>query len=200
MKKITRIILATFAMLAIVNVNAVEPNNSDNKTIDVTKSTINWKGEKVTGEHNGTITIKSGKLEMSGNKLVGGEFVIDMSSIECTDLDGEYKTKLENHLKSDDFFGVSKYPESKLKITSVSGSKKEGTYTVSADLTIKGIKKNVDFMVNLISDNGVLVANTNIIVDRSIYNIRYGSGTFFDNLGDKTIYDEFVLTVNLVTK
>ena len=170
------------------------------KTIDAEKSSVKWKGEKVTGEHTGTINIKSGILEFKDAKLTGGNIVIDMASIENTDLEGEYKGKLEGHLKSDDFFGIATYPEASLVITKVKEGKKEGTYEITGNMTIKGITNPITFTATFIDDNGTTIANANLIIDRSKYDVKYGSGSFFDNLGDKTIYDEFTLTVNLVTK
>jgi polyisoprenoid-binding protein YceI len=196
--KKTSILSAIVLTFAFANVSAQSVSGS--KSIDAEKSTIDWKGEKVTGQHVGTIALKSGSLEMKDNKLTGGSFVIDMSSIENTDLEGEYKGKLEGHLKSDDFFGVTSFPEAKLAITKVKETKKANVYEVTANLTIKGITQPITFTATLIDNNGTVVANTNIIVDRSKYDVRYGSGSFFDNLGDKTIYDDFTLTVNLVTK
>jgi polyisoprenoid-binding protein YceI len=198
MKKVTTILV--MALFTLSNVNAVEPVSNGNLTVNAEKSSIDWKGEKVTGEHTGTIKIKSGSLMVKEGKLQGGEFIIDMASIENTDLDGEYKGKLEGHLKSDDFFGVDKFPEASLKVTGVKETSKAGVYTVMADLTIKGITNPITFTATLLDDKGTVVANANVVVDRSKFDVRYGSGSFFDNLGDKTIYDEFTLTVNLVTK
>lgn len=199
MKTMKRTALALIAIFSLSMVNAIEPIKEGTHKVDASKSTINWKGEKVTGEHTGTIVMKSGGLDIKDGKLVGGEFVIDMASIECTDLSGEYKGKLEGHLKSDDFFGVSAYPTASLKITKVKGTSKDGVYDVTADLTIKNITKPVTFTATLVEGKGMVYANTNIIIDRSEYDVKYGSGSFFDDLGDKTIYDEFTLTVNLVT-
>lgn len=201
MKNITRTLLVALAVFTSTLSIAIEPASQNEKLIiDTDKSTIVWKGEKVTGEHSGTISIKSGSLELKGDKLIGGDFIIDMTSIACTDLDGEYKGKLEGHLKSDDFFGVRNFPEAGLVIKKATENDKPGSYTIVAELTIKGITNDIKFTATLISDNGVVVANSNIIIDRTKFDIKYGSGSFFDNLGDKTIYDDFTLTVNLVTK
>jgi polyisoprenoid-binding protein YceI len=129
---------------------------------------------------------------MENGELTGGEFVIDMSSITVTDLTGEDKGKLEGHLKSDDFFGVKNHPTSKLVITSVA-KKSNGTYGVVANLTIKDKTNPVTFDLDW-EDNS---ASTELTIDRSKYDVRYGSGSFFDNLGDQTIYDNFELEVEL---
>ena len=160
-------------------------------TVDVDKSKITWKGYKVTGEHEGTINLKSGVLMFDGNTLTGGKFEMDMTSINTTDLEGDYKAKLDGHLKSADFFGVEKHPTAKFEITKA--VKSGNTYKVTGDLTIKEITNPITFDMTV---NGN-TATANLKIDRAKYDVRYGSGSFFDNLGDKTIYDEFDLNVNL---
>ncbi len=166
-------------------------------TVDNAKSTIEWKGAKVGGSHEGTIDLKSGKLKFKDNDLVGGTFVIDMTSITNTDLEGEYKGKLEGHLKSDDFFGVEKYPTAKLEITSVT-PQGPGKYKIEANITIKGTTKPIKFNADVLEADGVLTASADLTIDRSEFNVKYGSGSFFDNLGDKVIYDDFDINVKLV--
>jgi polyisoprenoid-binding protein YceI len=121
-----------------------------------------------------------------------------MTSITTTDMTGEYATKLDNHLKSDDFFGTQNHPTAKFEISSAI-SQGNDLYKLTGDLTIKGIKKPIKFNATVKESNGVKTANALIKIDRSEFNVRYGSGSFFDNLGDKTIYDEFDLEVSLVT-
>jgi len=164
--------------------------------VNTDKSEVTWLGKKVTGEHNGTIELKSGKLTFDGNTITGGEFIVDMTSIKNLDLtDPQWNAKLVGHLKSDDFFGVETYPEAKLVIAGKStfnGNKAR----VTGDLTIKGKTLPISFDV-------VRNANTykaELTIDRSKYDVRYGSKSFFDNLGDKVIYDDFYLTVSLVVE
>ena len=159
--------------------------------VSVKSSSITWVGKKVTGKHMGTIDLKEGFFEMEDGVVTGGEFVIDMNSIACTDLEGDSKGQLEGHLKSDDFFGVENYPTAKLVITNV--VKNENTYKVTGDLTIKETTEPITFDLEEAGDN----FTTTLTIDRSKYNVRYGSGSFFDNLGDKTIYDDFTLDINL---
>lgn len=164
------------------------------KPVDVQASTVEWTGKKITGAaHTGNIELKDGFLNLTEEgQLTGGEFIMDMNTIIVTDLTGEYKTKLENHLNDDDFFGVNTYPTSKLVITDV--DHKEGNhYTVTGDLTIKGKTEPVTFDMKV--EEGTATAKVNI--DRTKYGIRYGSGSFFSNLGDNTINNNFVLDVNL---
>lgn len=168
--------------------------------VDVQKSQVGWLGKKVTGSHNGMINISDGKLITDGKALTGGTFNIDMNSITCADLtDKEYNAKLIGHLKSDDFFGTEKFPKSTLVITSVTSTGKD-QYKVAGNLTIKGITKPVEFPATIqVSDTEVKAA-AKIKIDRTKYDIKYGSGSFFENLGDKAIDNEFELTVDLVAK
>lgn len=167
-------------------------------SLDLEESVIVWKARKVTGAHDGTVKLQSGNLEFTNGMLSGGSFVIDMNTIDCRDLQGEWKDKLVGHLKSPDFFGVEKFPTSKFTITNVISRGKPGEYKIVGNLTIKETTKEIKFNA-LIDDGGETRTGTaSITIDRSEYDIRYGSGTFFDNLGDKTIYDEFDLEVSLV--
>jgi len=167
---------------------------SQNFNVDANSSTVKWHGKKVTGEHFGTIQFKGGSFEVKDNKVAAGMFSIDMASIVNTDIeDAEYKAKLEGHLKSDDFFGVEKFPTAKLVVTS-SSVFTNNTANVKANLTIKGITHPIEFAVK---KDGAKYT-TELVIDRSKYDVKYGSGKFFDGLGDKLIYDEFTLSVVLV--
>ncbi|MFD2518897.1 YceI family protein [Salinimicrobium flavum] len=164
------------------------------KEVDIKASTVEWTGKKITGaSHTGNIQLKEAYLNLSEEgELIGGEFVMNMNSIVVTDLTGEYKTKLENHLNDDDFFGVSKYPTSKLVITDVE-PKGNNLYEVTGNLTIKGKTEPVTFEMKVEEGS----ATATVSIDRTKYGIRYGSGSFFSNLGDNTINNKFMLDVNL---
>ncbi|RTL12290.1 MAG: YceI family protein [Flavobacteriaceae bacterium] len=178
--------------LALVAFVSFATNAQTSKKVDASKSTINWVGKKVTGSHEGTITLKEGTLIFKGKKLVGGNFTVDMTTINTTDLEGKGKANLDGHLKSDDFFGVEKFPTATLVIKSL-GEKGNGVYAVTADLTIKGKTESIKFDLTVAANS----ASTTLKVDRTKYDIKYGSGSFFSDLGDKTIYDDFDLTVKL---
>jgi len=174
---------------------------------------IVWTGFKPLGEHKGEISVKDGQMEFSGDTLVGGVVTIDMASLTCTDITDQAKNgKLVGHLKSADFFNVVEHSTASLKIkkavpygTFDTGSD-ESTgelYKIVADVTIKGITKEVKFKTNLYrylanQDYVSLVARTTI--DRSDFDVQYGSGSFFNNIGDQLIYDEFDLSVSLTVK
>ncbi len=158
------------------------------------QSSVTWEGKKVLGSHQGDITVKDGTLDFDGDVLVGGTFTIDMSTINCTDLSaGQGKEKLEGHLASDDFFGIATHPTATFTITKVVSRGKMGEYKIVGNMTIKGKTNEVKF--NAVVKDGM--AKADITLDRTEYDIRYGSGSFFDSLGDKTIYDEFDLSIAL---
>jgi polyisoprenoid-binding protein YceI len=160
--------------------------------MNVTNSNIIWKGYKVTGSHEGMIALKSGNLIFDHNELVGGVFNVDMSSLACTDLSGEYKNKLEGHLKSEDFFNTAKYPTSNLTFKKVSPTGKN-SYNIEAEITIKGKKQMVSFSASVYGNKASAVLK----IDRTKFDIKYGSGSFFDGLGDNLIYDEFDLILDI---
>lgn len=164
--------------------------------VNTERSTINWLGKKIGGQHEGTIDLKSGSLEMKKGMIASGSFVIDMNSIANTDLTDEgYNQKLVGHLKSDDFFGVAKYPTATLNITRATAFS-NGKATVSADLMIKGKTGTVTF--DIMQKGNSYTAQ--IEVDRSKYDVRYGSTSFFDSLGDKAIDDIFIMDVMLAVE
>ncbi|MGV8096885.1 MAG: YceI family protein [Mangrovibacterium sp.] len=168
--------------------------NAKELKADTKKTEITWLGKKVTGQHHGTIELKNGTMTIENNAIVSGKFVIDMSSIKNVDLtDAESNGKLIGHLKSDDFFSVEKYPKATLVITEKAEFKGNQAH-VKGDLTIKGITNPTEFDVK--KDGDVYTAT--VTVNRAQYNVRYGSKSFFNDLGDKVIYDNFEIGVKLV--
>lgn len=180
--------------LAFLAFGVTSLTNAQTKKIDATKSNISWVGKKIASSHEGTLKLKEGFLTFKGKKITNGNFVVDMNSIEVTDLKaGNGKEKLEGHLKADDFFGVEKYPTATLAFKKIA-TKQNGLFTITADLTIKGITHPITFDMIV---NGSK-ATAALVVDRTKYDIKYGSGSFFDGLGDKAILDNFDLAVELV--
>jgi len=156
-------------------------------------SQVIWNGKKVSGQHHGTINITSGSLLVNGGKVVGGDFVIDMNSIVNQDMEGEYKEKLEGHLKSGDFFDVTNHPEANFKITAVQDGTTPGVVVVSGNLTIKGITKNITFdatVVNLTDTSAQVTADFNIA--------REDWGVNYTGQADDLISKEINFKINLV--
>ncbi|HPK04590.1 MAG TPA: YceI family protein [Bacteroidales bacterium] len=178
----------------------------DSFLADVDNSMIEWIGTKPTGQHNGVISLAKGYVSVENGKITGGEMIIDMSSIVNHDLtDSETNANLVGHLLSPDFFDVENYPEARFEFTSV--SENEGvqtgenafTHFVSGNLTMKDATRNVAFPVNIEIRDGVVKAVTdNFIIDRSEWNVKYGSRKFFDNLKDNFIHDEISLKISFV--
>ena len=171
----------------------------------IEKSEVKWNGKKVTGEHFGAISLKSGSLIIDKNKVTGGKFVIDMNSITVEDIkDAEYNGKLVGHLKHDDFFGVEKHPTATFEIKALAPIAKaaagQPNYKVNGLLTIKGITKPVQFPATITVKDGVATAKGDVTVNRAQYDVKYGSNSFFDNLGDKAIMDDFTVSFNVTAK
>ncbi|MBA4322072.1 MAG: YceI family protein [Odoribacter sp.] len=184
-----------FLFFALTGLVSGMANGQEKIAADTSKTTLSWLGEKVTGKHTGTIKLQSGQVTWKDNKIISGEFIIDMASI----IEETGNARLEGHLKSDDFFSVTKFPAAKLVLTG-SESFEKGSAVVKGTLTIKGITNPIEFKSNIQKKDDGLWFYSNIIVDRTIYNVKYGSGSFFDNLGDKVIYDDFNLKVALFLK
>ncbi len=187
--KMKKIIIAGLVAFVAFSFKSIEVQKKEVKT---SESKVVWKGYKVTGSHEGTITIKSGSLNFNEDKLVGGEFVIDMTSIIVTDLEGDSKGKLEGHLKSDDFFGVKNFETATLIFDDVKTNGKNA-YSVNGDLTIKGKSNPISFTISIYGNK----ATASLKIDRTKYDVKYGSASFFDDLKDKAIYDDFDLVADL---
>jgi polyisoprenoid-binding protein YceI len=166
--------------------------------VDVAGSTVKWTAYKVTGKHFGKISLKSGALEMSKTKLSKASFEVDMTTLKIEDISGEWADKLKGHLFSDDFFSIEKFNTAKFVSTKIAPNGKPNGFSVTGDLTIKGITKPITFDVVVKNEAGKVTGTAALKVDRTNYDIKYGSGKFFQGLGDKAIYDEFDLEVTLV--
>ena len=161
------------------------------KKVNVENSLVIWTGYKVTGQHEGTITLKEGVLLFENETLTGGNFSIDMTTINTTDLQGGSKNRLDGHLKDEDFFDVDSYKTAAMTFKNVKPN--GSSYLIEADLTIKGITKVVAFEMN-VSGN---TATADLKIDRTQFNITYKSASLSNVLKDKAIYDEFDLSVKL---
>ncbi len=192
--KTTVIILGIILMNAMLTLNVM----ASYYEIDKNESRVKWAGKKVTGQHHGTINLKKGIIELEDGVIKSGVFEMDMTSIVNEDLQNAViNKKLVDHLKSDDFFSVDEYPVSTLIVKEVKALTNE-EFIFLGDLTIKGITKPVTFTAAVRNQSGKLTANGSIEIDRTLYNIRYGSGKFFSSLGDNMIYDTFTLDFSVV--
>ncbi|WP_192085485.1 YceI family protein [Algoriphagus sp. Y33] len=167
-------------------------------TVNTAESTITWTAKKVTGQHHGKVPITSATLDYQNNRILGGTFEMDMTSLTVEDItDTGMNKKLTDHLKSDDFFSVEKHNKSNFKITEAkTGNGKD--YEITGDLTIKGITKPVSFPAIVVVSGGKITATGKLTFDRTHYDIKFRSGSYFENLADKMIYDDVELDVKLV--
>jgi len=167
-------------------------------TVDTSYSTLVWRGKKVTGNHTGTIKLSSGELLLDESNIRQGNFEIDLSSITATDVtDPASNKKLVDHLKSDDFFRVAKFPKAAFVITSVQKKTAE-SFAVKGRLTINGITNEIEFPASIKRIGKKLTAVATIAVDRTKYDIKFRSTNFFENLDDTAIDNNFELTLNLI--
>ena len=194
MKHLTFLLLcAAFMGLAFTNPSSNAPVVYK---VDTSASTVKWTAAKVTGKHFGKVPIKVGTLELNKNKLVGASFEVNMAALTVED--GGGNERLRGHLTNDDFFAVDKHPSASFKSTKVTAKDKLGNYTVVGDMTIKNLTKSITFDANVVMVGGKATGKAIIKLDRTDYDIKFRSGKFFPDLGDKLIYDEFELEVNLV--
>lgn len=185
--------MSLFVNLAVAGIPKKKVNKAVTLTADTKASKINWLAKKVTGQHEGTINLASGSLVTNGTNVTGGEFVIDMKSIVCTDIkDAEYNKKFVSHITTGDFFEVEKFPTSTFKITKVNGT------NITGDLTLHGVTNSLTFPAKITMAGGKATAVATIPVDRTDFGVKYGSKKFFESIGDKAIDDVFNLTINLV--
>ncbi|MFV8226736.1 YceI family protein [Christiangramia aquimixticola] len=173
--------------------------------VDTTASTIEWQGEKPTGTHTGTIKIAEGSFMANDSIIESGSFVIDMESIEVTDLEGDQKSNLEAHLKGTvegkegDFFNVTKFPTAKFEITGI--TEENGQKMLQGNLTLKEETKNISFPVSIDKEGETYnITSEEFTIDRTKWNVNYGSKSVFDGLGDKFINDDIQLKINLKAK
>lgn len=168
--------------------------------VNVENSVVNWTGSKIGGQHTGTLNIAEGKLKTKDGVVNGGTFNIDMNSLTCTDLEGKPKGDLEGHLKGKDFFEVETYPKSNFQISKVTKLDGEAgvTHMVYGNLKLKDVTKEVAFKANIsITEKGISVSTPNFTIDRTDFNVKYGSNKFFDGLKDKAINDKVGLSIKL---
>jgi polyisoprenoid-binding protein YceI len=192
-------IFFTLALAILTTFSFATKPHTDNVRVDAKSSTVKWIGSKVASAHEGTINIQKGMLMIDHGTLVGGQFSIDMNSINNTDIESkEYSAKLEGHLKDEDFFNVEEFPTATITIIkAVKGT--ENNYSIIANLTIKGITHPIAFDSN-VNINGInFLATAKIKIDRTKWGIEYKSGNFFKDLGDNIILDEIEFDIFLLS-
>lgn len=178
------------------------PVTATTYNVDTASSTIEWIGSKPTEKHTGTLKLASGSFEAKEGAIESGSFVIDMTSINVTDLEGDDKAYLEGHLKGegegkeDHFFNIAKFPKATFEVTGI--TEKEGKTFIEGNLTIKDTKKNISFPATTSVEGDVITLNTEIFtINRTEWGVNYGSKSVFENLGDKFINDDIEIKISL---
>ena len=202
MKKVFTLLM--FALLRSCNSNSKTPDSTTEVSVNASDAVYNvqqnesiivWTGRELsTSSHYGTINLESGQFEITNGLITSGEFIVDMTTINNQDLPVDKRPRLEGHLKSEDFFSVESFPKAKLTIDN-SESISQGNWLVSGELTIKNFTHPIQFEMSNTNEGW----KANLVFDRSKYEVKFRSGTFFENLGDKLIYDEIELAINLKT-
>jgi polyisoprenoid-binding protein YceI len=184
---------------------ATSESSSSKYAVNTSESTIEWKGFKPTGSHNGIINLDSGTFSVTDSTLESGTFIIDMTSINSTDLEGDQKANLDAHLKGTvegkegDFFNVAKFPNAAFEITGT--TVENGKTMISGNLALKGIKNNITFPATITNTGDVMtIISDAFTIDRTKWSINYGSKSIFDNLGDKFINDDMELKISITAK
>ncbi|MCB0352758.1 MAG: YceI family protein [Bdellovibrionales bacterium] len=171
-------------------------------SINPSESVVIWTGKKLTGQHTGALLVQEGTVTVDEGRIVSGSFVMNMASISNRDIESQqYRTKLENHLKSDDFFNVSQFPTARFEIKKVV-EEQNGEQRLTGDLTVKNITHSISFPVKVEKNEGGYSARGKVILNRARWDIKYNSGSFFDPnvLGDKLIYDDIEIEVEMTTE
>lgn len=187
-----------------IDSQSIAVGSGEQLVLDIQTSTIHWTGTKPGGSHHGTIGIKDGNLSINGTEVVSGSFEIDVNSIKNEDLtDPKMNQLLVSHLKSADFFDVERYPVISFVITkveAVSGSESI-THRISGNLKMKDVEKNITFDAKITKEGDVYKAETlPFTIDRTQWNIQYGSKSIFADLKDKFINDNIDLQITIVAK
>ncbi len=180
--------------------NKISPEQGVYKVV-IDETELSWIGKELSTKiHTGTLNLSNGIIQVDNDKKITGNITINMSTINVTDLQGRAKEMLEGHLRSVDFFEVENFPKATLSFKSKSFNKLKNQINFEGELTIKDISNPILFNAILLESSPYLKAKAILSFDRSKYNVRFRSGSFFENLGDKLILDVIDVNITLVTK
>lgn len=194
----TKLLFATIVMVFSFVNSFAQKSNKSKADIDLQQSKLEWTGKKLGGEHYGEIQLTSGYLTFDKKKLTGGTFDMDMTSITCTDItDAKSNKRLVDHLRSEDFFSVTRFPKSTFTITKVE-AKSATEYLITGNLQIKEKTNPIAFPVKVLISGSQIKAEATLVFDRSQFDVKFGSQSFFENLGDKLVYDDVDMKVTLI--
>lgn len=193
---------SSLRLLALITLGLSFLLGAETYLVDSESTKVTWTGKKVSSQHVGTIQLSEGSIQFDGGQFLSGKFIMDMTSITNSDVESpKWRSKLEGHLKNDDFFAVDKHPTATLWIDSgkaLKSAKENGAnYEFSGDLSIRGVTHVIVFDAKVDFKKSQVSAVGTLLVDRTKYGISYKSGKFFQSLGDQAILDEFILDFEL---
>jgi len=163
--------------------------------VDTEASVVRWDNSKITGvNHPGTVDVKTGSFEIKEGKLANGEVIIDMTTVKSD----EKLDDLVVHLLGEDFFSVDTYPESKIVLKKMELDENTGKYMVEGDLTIKDVTNPISFPASVAQGVEGLGIVAEFEIDRTEWNVLWGSGKGLDNLKDKYLRDEIRYKLNII--
>lgn len=172
--------------------------------VDSASSYLTWRGFKPGGEHFGKLPVTSGEVSIADSKLFGGNVTIAMNGIIVEDLQGETAAQLKGHLESADFFEVEKFPTARFELTGVpaEGLDIATLKELQGNLTLKDVTKNITIPVASVETvaEGTKITSATFRINRADWNVKYGSKSFFKDLGDKFIDDEIELSFTLIAR
>ncbi len=174
--------------------------------IDSAESRVEWVGRNLLNKHHGRIALKGGKLHFDQGQLAGGEFTLDMRSIACQDLSGNpLHDVLVAHLMSDDFFDVELHPEARFVITAAErlagATPGAPNLAVRGEFTLKGVSRALEFVASAgLTAEGKAAAQAAFAIDRTEWNVLYGSGKYFHNLAGHLVNDLIEIQIRIVTQ
>ena len=175
-------------------------------TIDTEQSEIQWTGRNLNGTHTGTLKLLSGTIEVESSRVTRGAFMIDMQSIRDKDIENsEMRHLLNSHLASDDFFDVKRFPTAEFRLTRIApiegAAAGSPNAEFSGELIMKGVSREISFRgVTAPTPDGRLAAEAHFDIDRTQWNVLYGSGKFYEKLGKHLVHDDVTISLKLITR
>ena len=171
--------------------------------VDLETSFVGWTGRNANTGHQGIVRLKAGEIAVQDGSI-GGSFVIDMQAIINFTLEDEGLRKiLLDHLKSDDFFFVERFPEATFTLVQARPIEDAApgcaNFEVEGKLSLTGVDGMITFatVVERLADGG-LAAEAHFDLDRTRWGVIYGSGRFFEHLGMHLVYDPISIQVRIV--
>lgn len=177
------------------------------------QSHVTWIGTKLNGQHNGTIAISEGSIDVKEGGIVGASITIDLNAIDVLDLEGEYEQKLVGHLQSPDFFMTDSFPTATFELTEVAtyvadstadaGEESElkvqdPTHTLTGNLTMRGTTKSISFPAKVSMEGDQVTAVANFNIDRTLWGVSYNADSGVGDIAkDKVINNTVNVGFNL---